>query len=153
MSQITYLIGDATYPIGTGLKIIAHVCNAAGGWGAGFVMSLSKRWKAPEECYREWTTRALGKVQFVLTGLDHDTVVANMVGQVLGGPHPPIRYGALATCLTKVAEFTHPRSDASVHMPRIGCGLAGGTWDKVEPLIQEHLCKAGVPVFVYDLPK
>jgi hypothetical protein len=35
-------------------------------------------------------------------------------------------------------------------MPRIGCGLAGGTWDKIEPLIRETLCAAGVPVTVYD---
>jgi O-acetyl-ADP-ribose deacetylase (regulator of RNase III) len=40
--------------------------------------------------------------------------------------------------------------DASVHMPRIGCGLAGGTWDKIEPIINNSLIKSGVEVFVYD---
>jgi hypothetical protein len=35
-------------------------------------------------------------------------------------------------------------------MPRIGCGLAGGEWSKVEPLIEEHLCGAGLAVTVYD---
>ena len=39
---------------------------------------------------------------------------------------------------------------ASVHMPRIGCGLADGEWSKVEPLIEEHLCEAGIAVTVYD---
>lgn len=43
------------------------------------------------------------------------------------------------------------RWNASVHMPRIGCGLAGGSWGKVEPIIQEELCDKGVQVFVYDL--
>jgi hypothetical protein len=37
---------------------------------------------------------------------------------------------------------------ASVHIPRIGCGLAGGEWSKGEPLIGEHLCGAGVAVTV-----
>jgi hypothetical protein len=37
-------------------------------------------------------------------------------------------------------------------MPRIGCGLAGGTGDMVEPIIIHSLCKKNVPVFVYDLP-
>jgi O-acetyl-ADP-ribose deacetylase (regulator of RNase III) len=40
--------------------------------------------------------------------------------------------------------------NASVHMPRIGCGLAGGEWSKVEPIIIETLCKNGVEVTVYD---
>lgn len=35
-------------------------------------------------------------------------------------------------------------------MPRIGCGLAGGTWDRVEPLVGERLVARGIPVTVYD---
>jgi hypothetical protein len=37
-----------------------------------------------------------------------------------------------------------------VHLPRIGCGLAGGTWKRVEPLIDARLCARDVPVTVYD---
>ncbi len=29
--------------------------------------------------------------------------------------------------------------NASVHMPRIGCGLAGGKWESIEPLIFNNL--------------
>ena len=36
-------------------------------------------------------------------------------------------------------------------MPRIGCGLAGGTWDKIEPLINESLVKNEIETYVYDL--
>ncbi|GAB2849173.1 hypothetical protein GCM10027074_14910 [Streptomyces deserti] len=39
---------------------------------------------------------------------------------------------------------------ASVHLPRTGCGLAGGTWSRVEPLIAGRLVKRGTPVTVYD---
>ncbi len=39
---------------------------------------------------------------------------------------------------------------ASVHMPRIGCGLAGGRWPRVEPLIVERLVRRGIEVTVYD---
>lgn len=46
---------------------------------------------------------------------------------------------------TKAAEL-----DASVHMPRIGCGLAGGNWSRVEPLIMRRLAERGVAVTVYD---
>ncbi|GAL87250.1 hypothetical protein NEMVEDRAFT_v1g223552 [Sporocytophaga myxococcoides] len=52
MEAIEYTKGDATRPVGSGNKIIVHVCN--GGWGKGFVMSISKRWKLPETEYRKW---------------------------------------------------------------------------------------------------
>ena len=39
---------------------------------------------------------------------------------------------------------------ATVHMPRIGCGLAGGTWDNIEPIIERTLCEADIEVSVYD---
>jgi hypothetical protein len=35
--SINFIVGDATTPIGDGLKIIVHVCNDIGGWGRGFV--------------------------------------------------------------------------------------------------------------------
>jgi hypothetical protein len=39
---------------------------------------------------------------------------------------------------------------ASVHMPRIGCGPAGGEWPLVEPLVAGRLAGRGIPVTVYD---
>jgi O-acetyl-ADP-ribose deacetylase (regulator of RNase III) len=39
---------------------------------------------------------------------------------------------------------------ASVHMPRIGCGLAGGKWERIEPLITHRLTERGITVTVYD---
>ncbi|WP_285749234.1 hypothetical protein [Lentzea sp. NBRC 105346] len=35
-------------------------------------------------------------------------------------------------------------------MPRIGCGLAGGEWDRIEPLITSELVDHDIPVTVYD---
>jgi len=40
---------------------------------------------------------------------------------------------------------------ATIHLPRIGCGLAGGKWESVEPLIREAMPDTGV--FVYDLAR
>ncbi len=88
--------------------------------------------------------RNLGEVQLV--SAEKNLLVANMIAQTLGGKIP-LRYEALRRCLETVALLGMP-----VHMPRIGCGLAGGTWAEVEPIIQETLCAAGVPVTVYDLP-
>ena len=35
-------------------------------------------------------------------------------------------------------------------MPRIGCGLAGGKWEEIEPIIIRQLCEKDIAVYVYD---
>ena len=40
---IVYLPGNALYPIGSGEKILAHICNNKGYWGAVFSGSVSSR--------------------------------------------------------------------------------------------------------------
>jgi hypothetical protein len=37
-------------------------------------------------------------------------------------------------------------------MPRIGCGLAGKQWEKIEPLTESRLVEGGYDVRVYDFP-
>ncbi|MCT2277673.1 hypothetical protein M3G91_08560 [Micromonospora chalcea] len=54
-----------------------------------------------------------------------------------------------ATSPTAVADRAEELG-ASVHMPRIGCGLAGGSWQRIEPLIRQALSDRGIPVTVYD---
>lgn len=169
MTPIEYRIGDATRPKGdSATKVIAHICNDAGAWGAGFVLALSKRWPLPRATYHrafhpqrsiDPGRPVLGDVQFVeiprsYTVGEGGIVVANMIAQTGYGFRngPPIRYDALETCLRKVATFATREPQTSVHMPRIGTGLAGGTWDKIEPLIEKTLSQLDIPVTVYDLP-
>lgn len=156
MTTLTILAGDATSPQAKGPKVIAHGCNDIGGWGKGFVLAISRRWPEPERDFRRWHRErarndfGLGAVRLVQ--VLPDTWVANMVTQrgiKRGSAGVPIRYEAVETCLrTLAAEAV--RLGASVHMPRLGCGLAGGDWARVEPIVVRTLCAAGVPTTVYD---
>lgn len=154
-NEIAYIKGDATAPAVTGNKIIVHICNDIGGWGKGFVMAISAKWKAPEQQYRDWFKSQerfeLGAVQFVQ--VETNVWVANLIGQHKLGKSvdgtPPIRYEAVLDGLAKVGSEA-VRLNASVHMPRIGCGLAGGKWEEIEPLIVQNLLEKGIKVKVYD---
>ncbi|MFF0635889.1 macro domain-containing protein [Nocardia sp. NPDC004151] len=157
MTKIIYKTGDATVPDTSGSAVIAQICNDLGRWGKGFVVAVSARWKQPELAYRDWYEQrefndfGLGAVQFVR--VTPDVHVANMIGQhgirsSAGGA--PIRYEAVDQALEKLAEFAAV-SNASVQMPRIGCGLAGGSWDRIEPLIHARLSSRSISVVVYDL--
>jgi len=153
--MINYIKGDATIPHGSGKKIIVHVCNDAGGWGAGFVLAISKRWRDPETVYREAANKGqlkLGEIQVVQ--VKSDLYVVNMIAQhkyynELHNPQP-LKEEALDVCLTKVAKLALAEN-ASVHMPRIGCGLARGDWTKISEIIIHTLCEKNVSVYVYDL--
>ena len=153
MPKIQFVKGDATLPEGEGNKIIAHICNDLGYWGAGFVLALSERWKEPEKQYRKWFREKgllpLGEVQFVKA--EEKLWIANLVAQHDILPHnniSPIRYEALQKALKKVAVFAQEKK-ASVHMPKIGFGLAGGDWKKIEGIIKKELAGKGVSVTVY----
>jgi O-acetyl-ADP-ribose deacetylase (regulator of RNase III) len=156
MTGIEYIRGDATTPHAKGVKLIAHVCNDRGGWGKGFVLAISKRWPQPETAYRAWyrdrahNDFALGAAQLVQ--VEKYLWVANLIGQHgtrTGSNRPPVRYDAIDTALDLLGEKARELG-ASVHMPRIGCGLAGGRWERIEPLIAQHLITYGIPVTVYD---
>jgi len=91
----------------------------------------------------------LGWIQPVM--VEPDLWVVNMIAQAGIGRQggPPIRYESLRTCLGKTARIALTRG-ASVHMPRIGSGLAGGNWDVIEEIIQEELVDKGLDVTVYE---
>ena len=154
-NKILYVKGDATAPIGEGNKILIHCCNDKGRWGKGFVVAISRRWKAPETEYRKWHNSGksfkLGNLQYVK--VRDDLIVCNMIGQHdtrTIGKVPPIRYGAIKKCLEKVAEAAI-MNNATVHAPKFGSALAGGSWDKIEELINECLIDKGVKVTIYSL--
>ena len=160
--MINYIDGDVleVEPEPGRKSIIAHICNDAGGWGAGFVVAISKKWKEPEEEYRRWyklngqsiTPFRLGEIQVVQ--VRKDLAIANMIAQHsygFKGDTPPIRYDRVRQCLNKLALVANTH-EASVLLPRIGCGLAGGTWQVIEGIIKETLIAKNIEVYVYTLP-
>ena len=150
--ELHYLIGDATDPV-VKPATICHVCNDCrpGKWGAGFVMALSRKNKDPQEAYMKWSNQpdyALGAVQLI--PFAEDVLVANMIAQHdvrWNGKVPPIRYDALEQCLSSVYKHCLNTS-RTLHMPRIGCVLAGGSWDLIEAIIKKVMT---VDTYVYTI--
>lgn len=147
--------GDATQPQGSGPKLILHIVNDLGGWGAGFVLALSKRWPQPEAAYRRWAQEPapedppfeLGQVQFV--AVEAEVTVANMLAQSNQNPRPiPLKYDALEACLERSAQWAFEKG-ASLHFPQFGAGIAGGDWARIEPMIQRQLRSKDLSATLY----
>ena len=156
IASIAYLPGDATNPRSGGFRIVAQIVNdSAFTWGGGLSLSVRKKWPDAQQAFRTWAEHdrrnlRLGNVHFasVETGLG----IASLIAQHGYGlsPTPRIRYLHLKTCLDKLASLATERK-ATVHIPKLGCGQAGGLWSVVRELVEDSLCGRGVKVYVYEL--
>lgn len=160
--------GDATDLQTTSPKevvVIVHLCNNKNKWGKGFVLALSKKWKEPEQRYRDFC-RDNSKVPILgstcFAKVDTFLVVANMIGQdgTVSPENPkPIKYKALANCMADVRAYiemiqSQTSNPVVIHCPKFGSGLSGGCWDFVLELIREIWLEAGIDVVVYEyVPK
>ncbi len=158
--MITYVKGDATYPEKTTpnkMNLIVHVVNDALKWGKGFVLAISKRWSLPE--YRFMTNynpNPLGSFESVQ--VEKNVWVINLYGQHgIANKYitiPPVRYDAIKKGLLSLRKLMcsrpnlYPLDNFAIHMPKIGCGLAGGDWSIVNRLVEDVF--PDVDVYVYE---
>ena len=157
VSNLTFLRGNALEPRGTGEGIIAHIVNdKTPNWGAGFARAVKKEYPSAQKDFSEWVTRnpddfSLGNVH--TSTISDELSIVHMITQHGYGESvkPRIRYASLKDCLEKLKDIALSRG-ASVHMPRIGTGYAGGNWNYILELIDEILVRNNVDVTIYTLP-
>ena len=155
--SIRYVRGDATDPRGPGKLIIAHVVNdVARTWGVGFARAVAGKWPNAQDKFTAWTVAQPGQLRLgntFQTDISPSLKLVQMVCQRGYGKPSKVRlrYSALKSCLDEVVRLSL-QDNASVHMPRIGTGQGGGLWGVIEQLIDETLCRNGIPVTIYDLP-
>jgi O-acetyl-ADP-ribose deacetylase (regulator of RNase III) len=156
--EIKEVDGDALQPRGVGPKVVAHVVPDTNSvWGGnGFASQVRHRFPGVWMQFRSETQAqhrapALGEV--FLGAIGNDVTVAHMVAQrgIGASGSQRLRYAALAQCLSEVRAKAQELG-ASVHMPRVGTGHGGASWDIVKELIAEELVDKGVPTTVYRRP-
>src|SRR5262245_13808666 len=140
--KLNYVTGDATRPQTDGPAIIVHVCNDIGGW------ARASSWRSPGDGPNPSCTTGTGTpiVRTTTSPLalsrssrsrsnSGSPTSSGSEGYAVPKRVPPVRYDAIEAGLAIVTDHAAVL-DASVHMPRIGCGLAGGQWERIEPLLQ-----------------
>jgi O-acetyl-ADP-ribose deacetylase (regulator of RNase III) len=149
--------GDVLDPRAQGEKVICQLVNdQARTWGGGVARSTARKYPRAQEAFSSWITtisrlKRLGSVHFVHVG--RSTTIASLVEQQGYGASssPRIRYTALAECFEKISLYAVEHL-ASVHMPRIGEGQSGGSWETVAEIVRTVLVNKGISVTVYELP-
>lgn len=140
--------------------VITHGCNCHCVMGAGIAPQMAKAFgcdKFPLEG-KEYSgdVRKLGAIdfKFLFPSEKHTKglYVVNSYTQFTfgrnheGGIPIPLDYEALTLCLRKI---NHIFKGKKIGLPQIGCGLAGGDWNKVKQIIQNELidCETTVVIF------
>lgn len=138
--------------------MIVHLVNdRTANWGGQFARELRERQPVSQEDFRAWVQEKPDRLRLGaarVAGIGGGLSVASVVAQKGYGPSKRgrIRYGALRAGLAEVAKVARERG-ASIHMPRIGAGQAGGRWPLVKEIVEEVVVGAGVPVTVYVPPE
>lgn len=136
-------------------NIIGHQVNCQGVMGAGLAKQIRNKYpivykRYKDECDSVHPMILLGRTQFVPIG--ERKVVANLYGQLNYGRKEGIRYTdylGLYNALKSLRESAEA-SDITIALPYgIGCGLAGGEWDKVYKMIEAVF--EGYHVTLYQL--
>lgn len=122
--------------------ILGHQVNCQGVMGSGIAKSLRATYSILFPSYKEFCDNhskpnmLLGKCHIVKTGSKH---IANLFGQLNYGRQKIVYtdYNALKAALNALKDYA-VQENLSVALPyNIGCGLANGSWDVVNKMIED----------------
>lgn len=146
--MITYVKGDL---LETPHEIIVHGCNAQGVMGSGVAKAIRDKYPEAFEAYRKECDSEndkealLGRVIPVVVN-DHKLVV-NAITQMNygGGGQCYVSYIAIDIVMQSLSLL---EKNEPICMPKIGAGLGGGDWKKIEQIINDRLGEHDVRVYI-----
>ncbi len=154
---IRYVHGNVLDPKNGGRKIVCQLVNdKATKWGGGVARKAATRFPEAEKNFSQEIIKIpkaerLGKVIFVEA--EAYLEIASIIAQEGFGKSlfPRIRYASLQHCLEVISKRAI-HTQASIHMPRIGTGVAGGDWNIIQELLDDILVRSGIIITIYDPP-
>ena len=133
-------------------NLIVHGVNCAGGFGRGVAGALKLKYPSVADFYYDkHNTEGWKLGEFQLVALDDGRIVVNLATQQKYGNDGKLyfNYEAAQRGLVELFKFA-AHHQYSVAMPKLGCGLGGAEWSKVEAIIKK-LAGKSLDVYVYEL--
>lgn len=127
----------------TDADFLLHGCNCQASMSGGLARFIAEKWPVVEiedETVFNYlpVSEMIGSYSTAQVHSDSGKLitVVNLYTQI--NPGPDFRISAMEKSITSFLAATHHVTDESTFaLPKIGCGIGGGNWDEVYPL----LCK------------
>lgn len=137
--------------------IIAHGCNAAGGFASGVAGQVAHLFPNVKRAYHDKHKSdglRLGDIQVVAVNNGPPTLqyIVNMITQEKYGRETGVTYvsyPAIELGMTTLLRFAEG-AELSVAIPRIGAGLGGGKWDKILKIIRDVVSQYNVELEIWS---
>lgn len=140
--KIEYINDDI---FNTTINCIIHGCNAQGVMGAGIAKKIKKLYPEVFKKYRDYyENHGLSVGDIVYTETNNGKFIVNAITQENYGSDPTKRYVSYDAVDDIMKELDSALSNAypkitQVAMPMIGSGLANGSWNVIESIIETRL--------------
>lgn len=136
--------------------IICHQVNCLGVMGAGVAKQIADKWPYVKKeyvkfCNSKKKQNLLGEIQLVAANggfqQEGDPLILNIFGQFYYG-HDGVYtdYSALTKAFRKMNQLYKGKTIAFPY--GFGCGLAGGDWQDVEPMLVRLLPDCDVKIYL-----
>lgn len=125
--------------------IIAHGCNCFCVMGAGLALQIKNHFPEAEKADKNYDRLLDAKLGNMSYAGYENLIVCNLYTQYEPGPN--LDYEALTLCLRKL---NYRFKGFHIGLPQIGCGIAGGDWERVKAIIQKELVDMNVTIVIYQ---
>lgn len=136
--------------------IICHGANCLSVMGAGIAAQIAKEFPIAAAVDRlDFTPTKHGKLGNFTVGIHHYPYGSNRIPLEIVNlytqyePGPNLDYEALILCLRKINRLCKDQN-RKIGLPQIGCGIAGGDWERVKAIIQQELTDVDYTVVIYE---
>jgi len=148
-----YITGDLVKMAKDGkFDVIVQGCNCFCKMGSGIAKQIREEfpnaWEA-DQCTIEGDKGKLGTISVDMSHSDDGPIVINAYTQFNYGYDGKryVKYKALRRAFFLIKENF---GDKKIGIPKIGAGLAGGDWWKIERIIDEEMDGSDLTCVVYD---
>ena len=138
------------------VDIIVHGCNCFATMGAGIALYIASAFpeaKRADKQFKAAPKDRLGKYTKAVVKVKGDKELTILNAYTQYQPGPDFRKSALEEFLQSIihdfAEVASWENQKTIAFPKIGCGIGGGNWDMVKPVIVNYLSRYFNIMFVY----
>lgn len=133
-------------------KILAHGTNTSGKMNSGIAVEFRNRYPDMHKqylklCKEQTSERLVGTAAIYVNDEDY---IANVFSQDLPGPHA--KYEWTRKGLNQVMNFAIQNDIPSIATCRIGSGVGGLDWNKMQVMIFDNFEKYPVDIELWSLP-